>query len=245
MAVVSITDVTIADRLHLKNGKVIALGETWEEDGMIKGVRYGSVVGYPHEMILKIEKDQKVQSSPDNQAFRFDVWHSGMPIMEIFDVVERDNVKLLPHGIHNPSKTFNRQLCMQYLDRNHFEYRDKLMGRWATVSLWITPESQLLSTVEVKYSGSGISKKSPFRAELQNLLTEKYGEPIKAIKSDVFFESVYWQPNKRNTIELKASGNSLAVIYKDFKFVRMADMEKFERETTERRIYTKEDSGKF
>ncbi len=43
-----------ADTILLKNGSRIENVETWEEDGLVKCSRFGSVIGYPREEILSV-----------------------------------------------------------------------------------------------------------------------------------------------------------------------------------------------
>ena len=53
---------------HGKNGNEINVGETWEEDGMIKCTRFNSVVSYPKSMVLKVERDDSGKSSNEPNA---------------------------------------------------------------------------------------------------------------------------------------------------------------------------------
>jgi hypothetical protein len=43
-----------ADVNHLKSGKLIHFQKTWEQDGQIKGLREGSVIGFPKEIVERL-----------------------------------------------------------------------------------------------------------------------------------------------------------------------------------------------
>ena len=52
-----------ADTIFLKNGMRIDVKETWEEDGQIKCVMFGAVVGYPKEDVERIVKENNLEDS--------------------------------------------------------------------------------------------------------------------------------------------------------------------------------------
>lgn len=51
-----------ADTIVLKNGNKIKSERVWEEDGIIKCIRMGGVVGYPKASVERIEKEDKEES---------------------------------------------------------------------------------------------------------------------------------------------------------------------------------------
>lgn len=55
--------VASADTIFLKNGMRIDVKETWEEDGQIKCVMFGAVVGYPKEDVERIVKENNLEDS--------------------------------------------------------------------------------------------------------------------------------------------------------------------------------------
>ncbi|MCP4351230.1 MAG: trypsin-like serine protease [Desulfobacterales bacterium] len=50
--------VSSADVVFLKNGKKIKTKEAWEEGGQVKCYRFGTIVGYPKDLVERIEKEQ-------------------------------------------------------------------------------------------------------------------------------------------------------------------------------------------
>lgn len=52
-----------SDTVFLKEGTRWDVGKTWEEDGQIKFELYGSIVGFPKQNVLKVEKDSKAKKS--------------------------------------------------------------------------------------------------------------------------------------------------------------------------------------
>ncbi len=46
-----------ADTIYFKNGKTLKAERAWEEDGQIKCDRSGTVVGYPKNIVLRVETD--------------------------------------------------------------------------------------------------------------------------------------------------------------------------------------------
>lgn len=55
----------IAATIFFKDGTRLDVSEVWEEGGQIKCNLYGTVVGYPKENILKVEKNELKQTEPD------------------------------------------------------------------------------------------------------------------------------------------------------------------------------------
>lgn len=55
-AVFALAAAAVADTIVLKNGRRIENVTTWEEDGMIRCVRFGAVVGYPAALVARVEK---------------------------------------------------------------------------------------------------------------------------------------------------------------------------------------------
>jgi len=51
-----------ADLVILKNGDKIETKRAWEEDGQIKFYRYGGIVGYPKELVDRIETEEAQQT---------------------------------------------------------------------------------------------------------------------------------------------------------------------------------------
>lgn len=55
-----------ADTIFFKNGMRLDVSEVWEENGQIKCKLYGTVVGYPKENILKVEKNELKKTESDD-----------------------------------------------------------------------------------------------------------------------------------------------------------------------------------
>lgn len=56
-----------SDTVFLKEGTRWDVGKTWEEDGQIKFELYGSIVGFPKQDVLKVEKTDSFQSSSEKE----------------------------------------------------------------------------------------------------------------------------------------------------------------------------------
>lgn len=55
------TSITQADTVALKNSKRIKCEKAWEEDGQIKCMRDGSMIGFSKESVERIEKEDKIR----------------------------------------------------------------------------------------------------------------------------------------------------------------------------------------
>jgi hypothetical protein len=234
-----------ADTIHLKSGKSIQFQKTWEEDGQVKGLRDGVAIGFPKETVERVEKDEIAR--PDSQGgFTFDMWNSGIHLSEVLDVAARHDIPLRPQGILTVDKHFNRKLLEDHLTTRHFfEYRSELFGKWATVYLSFTPQSRLLSTVKVHFYGSSISRQSTFRQDLQKVLINQHGRPLRTAPSGPLIESVYWRKGERTSVELRAGSGFVEVIYKDFEVVRTGQMEQFDIDQKRQDTFRASDAAKF
>jgi hypothetical protein len=178
-----------ADTIILKNGKSLEVKKVWEEDDLIKGEVFGSVIGYPKDQIERIEIDENDQAAKPNSGFVFDVWRSGISIYEFMDIAERNDVPIHRDGLISINKHFNPAMSRKYADTaGKFYYKDQIMGKWARVDLVFTPKSKKLYTLSINWSGQGVSNKSGFFADVRKFQTKTgFKSVFSQVKSEITF----------------------------------------------------------
>ena len=218
-AAISLPVVSVADVVVFKDGRKMHVENAWVEGDEIKAKVYGGVVGYPKGSVERIEKEQTSTRTTDN-AFKFDKWVSGMSVDEVMKVAETHDIPLQRVGSVSANKRFNPNVKKYAKTATAFYYKENLLGRWSTVTLSFTPVSKLLWSVDIKWSGSGISTKGEFRNEVESLLSEKYGKP-RARGKDLLFDTVSWEISKMSLVSMKAGFGSINLSYVDKKIEAM------------------------
>jgi hypothetical protein len=230
---------TFADTIVLKNGRVIEASSCWEEERLIRCRLHGQIVGYPKNAVREVIKQTPPPAS--DSKFVFDIWPSGITVMEAIDIAQAYDKPLHKSGLISASKTFNPRICLPYADTaTQFYYKDQIFGRLATLTLDFTPTSKLLYSVRVAFSGPGISRASEFRELVESMMREKYGEPM--VTDKIVFRDYEWAMGENATVTMRQGGNSVHVTYRDRALANEADHEKSEKV---REGFTQTDKGKF
>jgi len=236
-----------ADKIILRDGRVITVGRTWEEDDQIKGSLRGSVIGFPKDTVDRIDQNfHNISPQKVLDGFIFDIWRSGLRIHEAMDIAERNDVPLLRDGFVSINKHFNPDTSLKYAPtHNRFYYKkDGLLGKPAKIEIQFTPKSRLLYKLLVQWGGPGASKNNPFFDEVQSILKKKYGEPYEK-KYGIPFHSMFYNINPTAYAMLQGGNGSVSVYYFDRYFQELNDRETREMEEIRKRGYTNKDSGKF
>jgi hypothetical protein len=176
------------------------------------------------------------------KGFRYDIWPSGITVHEAIDIAEANDLPLHKAGLISANKKFNPKMCRPYADSAvRFGYKEPLFGKMASIIFDFTPKSKKLYSLEIKWLGTGVPKKSVFRQQIESLLREKYGKPFK-IKDKYVYKEYDWRINGNAIVTMKPLGNAVIVTYRDLKLANLAENEKL------RRIhngFTKNDKRKF
>ena len=181
-----------ADTIILKSGKSIAVQKAWEENGLVKGDLFGSVIGYPKAQVERVEIDEVVQPAMPKNGFRYDFWKSGLNVYEFMDIAERNDIPIHRDGLISSNKHFNPAISRKYITTSRkFYYKDQILGKWARVDLIFTPKSGKLYTLSINWSGAGVSSNSEFFTEVMAILNKKYGKPFDTRK-EILFHKKFW-----------------------------------------------------
>jgi len=229
-----------ADTLILKSGKQIESSKCWREAGMIKCRKLGQIIGFPESEVATVIFDKKVTAPSD--GFSFDIWKSGLTVAEAIGLAEVNDIPLHKAGLISVNKHFNPKMCLPYANiATEFDYKAQILGRQAKILLKFTPASKKLYSITVSWSGSGISKKSEFRDQVEAMLIEKYGRPVKT-KNHIIFKTYDFQINKFSTVTMRPGGNYVLLEYLDH---RLSKLTKNEKTAKVRTGFTNGDKGKF
>jgi len=234
-----------ADTIILKNGKSIEVKKVWEEDDLIKGEVFGSVIGYPKDQVERIEIGENGQAINPDSGFIFDVWRSGISIYEFMDIAERNDVPIHRDGLISVNKNFNPIVSRKYAETHReFYYKDQILGKWARVDLVFTPKSKQLYTLSINWSGTGVSNKSDFFSEIQSIMNKKYGKHSDTRK-EILFQKIFWDINHDAYAMLQGSSSSSQLHYFDKHYLQIAENELATTKAAEHQNALKQDANKF
>ena len=178
-----------ADTVILKSGREIEASKCWKEAGMIKCRKLGQIVGFPESDVASVIIEKEKTAPVD--GFSFDIWRSGLTVSEAIGLARVNDVPLHKAGIISANKNFKPKMCVPYANTaTEFDYKTQILGRHAKILLKFTPDSKKLYSIKVTWSGPGISKKSEFRDQVEAMLTEKYGRPVKT-KNHILVQEIF------------------------------------------------------
>ncbi|NPA94759.1 MAG: hypothetical protein GXO58_04955 [Thermodesulfobacteria bacterium] len=203
----------------------------------------GQIISFDSNDVLEI-KQNKAREKVKKGGFKFDIWQSGMDVEEIILTARQHDIPLLNYGIISISKRFNPVIYKYAKKTTHFYYRTKILGRHATVDLFLTPRSKVLHTLSVSFNGLLAGQTKEMTDRLSGILSSKYG-PVRKIDRQLFWQIRTWQPNSRISVELKWVTGSLTVTYKDNRLIELKESES--KRIKHRRIqkYLTKDKHKF
>lgn len=229
-----------ADTVILKSGRTIQVSNCWEAGDLVKCKLYGQIVGYSKSDIAEYRIDPRPIKLIT--GFRFDIWQSGITIREAIKIAKTNNKPFHRSGLLSVNKVFNPKMCRPYANTaTEFYYKDQIFGRLAKLNFNFTPTGKRLYSLDVAFSGPGISKNTEFRKQIEALLKEKYGAPA-TNSNHIVYKNYDWKINDNATVTMRLGGNNVHVIYTDDRLSKMAENEKLE---LVRKGFNKNDKGKF
>ena len=237
-------NIAVADTIVLNNGRRIEVERAWEESGQIKGSVYGATIGYPKDQVKSVERERNNQNS-EEEMLGFDVWTLGMTINEMMIVAERNDIPLRKEGLIGVNKHFHPSVRKYSESATKFYYDSELMGRWAKVKLNFTPISKQLSKITVQWRGLNANNQTQFKVEIEELLINKYGAPMRRFKENLFFEKTEWEVQKTGTISMRSSRGAVDVEYSDNRIVSQEQDEIQKIQGKNKEGYRSKDKGKF
>ena len=213
-----------ADTLILKSGRKIESPKCWYEGDIIKCEKFGQIIGFSKSEVESAILDKQAAAPVD--GFLFDIWRSGISVAEAIDLAQDHDVPLHKVGIISANKHFDPKMSRPYADTaTEFEYIDQLLGRNAKIVLKFTPTGKKLYSIRIGWSGPGISKESPFRDQIESLLTKKYGKPVK-VKEHYIFRTYKFKINRFSSVTMRPGGNYVMLEYLDNRLVQPPEDEK-------------------
>lgn len=235
--------------IYLKNGGSIETDRYWEENNVLKCSKYGGLVEIPIADVLRIIDDKDGQSGELKNGFGFDIWRLGMSIEEVMKKAEQKDIGLHRTGFISSIKHFNPAKSRKYMhSHNVFCYADKLMGKAATVTLYLTPTSRKLNKIVTRLHRHDIHRKSAFRYEIEAMLRKKYGKPRKpmtGIGKSIFFDTLKWVVKGKYTVTMQVCTGQVDVIYSDKALTKRAKEEFDQIKARKREEYHRVDGLKF
>ena len=240
LSLIMLPILSVADTIVLKSGRKIDATKCWEDGNLVKCKVYGQVIGYHKSDIAEI----RVDAAPVMPAkgFRYDIWQSGISVLEAIDIAEANDLPLHRAGLISVNKKFNPKMCRPYADSaTRFEYKEQLFGKMASIRFDFTPVSKKLYSLEIKWFGTSVSKNSEFRQQVEAMLRDKYGKPLK-IKDKYVYKEYDWRINENSVVTMKPMGNAVIVTYRDIMLANLAQNEKLENI---RKGFTNNDKSKF
>ena len=234
-----------ADVISLKNGRDVTVSETWEKNGKTYCSINGETISFDSENVLFIKKTKKKQQKTSQSGFKFDIWHSGITIHEILRIAEDYDIPLHRDGLISINKKFNPAMSSKYADSaTKYYYKTKLLGKYGTVELFLTPSSKKLHKLSIRWNSTGKNDRVEFQHEVMNTLKRKYGSPSK-YKNEILSRKYYWNPTQHMGIELISTSGGLTLVYQDFDMSKLCIKEIKADKAFKKAQYQKADINKF
>lgn len=200
---------TSADTIVLKNGRRIDVEQAWEEDGVVKGDLYGSVVQYPRREVAHILTDAL---PVDYQQLRFGPWKLGMTQDQVFDRAYSDAIQLRPRAAGEAPGIPSDETLEE---AGGLRYEAMLLGRRASVQLHFTPQTRTLWSIQAVWRGEININKSRLKNDIASHCRNEYGNPSSHLKHSWFAESIHWRVGNSGTIRLQTRKGTLELAYFD------------------------------
>lgn len=166
-----------------------------------------------------------------------------MSSREAMAIARDKDIPVIREGLVSIIKHFDPSTSTKYIDSAHeFYYNSSLLGENAKTNLIFTPESKVLSTVRIQWTG--VSNKDGFRQVVFETLKSKYGNHVKKEKQ-IFFETLFWAIDKTNQVSMKTSANQILVEYIDLTAHEIGQKELRVRKDEIRHDAKSKDASKF
>lgn len=235
-----------ADTIILKSGRQIKCRKIEQETEMIKCFVDGCGVGYPKDDVARIVREHNSGQNAQKPGFTFDIWHSGMTIEEVMNTARRNDIPLHKKGLISINKHFNPRISEDYIaTATEFYYRDNLMGKPGTVTLFFTPTSKLLEKINISLHSVDIKRKSPYTQEIKTMLSAKYGNPSIHDMNNILSDSFLWTVDNRFEVIMTIWAAQLNIMYSDIRLQLISRREKESIDAREREQYHLKDVNKF
>jgi hypothetical protein len=235
-----------AETIFLKSGRIIKCSKINKENDVIKCFVNGYEVGFPVSDVDKVVIDHNSKRKSIENGFTFDHWQSGMSIEEVMIVAQRKDIPLNRHGLISADKHFNPKMSREFIHTvTEFSYKDQLMGKNATVTLYFTPKSKLLEKIKIRLYSSDINRKSSYPKEIASMLSEKYGKPSHIIDMNIFHDSISWKGNNNFTVLMVTGIGLIDITYSDIRLQLTGQKERNAIEAKNSEKYHLKDDSKF
>ncbi len=236
---------SFSDVVFLKNGRQLTANKIWQQNGKVVCSIDGSTFFLDSEDVLKI-KHTKNKTKKHNGNFSFDIWKSGMDIEEILFTAKRHDIPLHRNGLISANKKFNPNVSSKYAKTaTRYYYKTKLLGRHATVNLYLTDLNKRLKMLSITWHNMKNKENSAgFEEEITEMLSAKYGKPKSNIPK-IFERTKKWVPSPKMIIELKMFPSSYVLTYWDIAMVQLDKKEKRQKNKIRKQQYQLIDTSKF
>ncbi len=239
-----LTQLAFADAIILSDGKRVSVNKVWREKGKVVGSINGSTIAFDRRDVLKIEREGDSDREKDG-GFVFSFWNSTMTIEDILITSRRHDIPLHKYGLISINIKFNPVTSSKYArTATHYFYHTQLLGKHATVELFLTPTSKKLHTLLVRWSTLTMKGRVEFEREISQIISEKYGAP-KGGGKKIIGKNVLWQPSSRVNIEFEMMPGNFIVTYKDRLMMQLKKTEEQKTTNKKRAKYLQVDKEKF
>jgi hypothetical protein len=202
-----------ADKIFMKDGRIIQADRVWQEAGNIYYTKYGATIGHPISKVDRVETVSRALGGDKKSPLKFDVWALGITIDEAIDVAERNDIPLHRESHYSVNKHFNPKMCRPYANsHSKFYYKAQLLGRSTTVNLVFNPSSRVLIKINVDlYDPAGKPHKDSYY-EVLAMLVDKFGKPTKSKRNILLRKIKQWVVGD-GMVQLIEFGNMARVEY--------------------------------
>ena len=176
-------------------------------------------------------------------AIQFDMWETGMSQAEMIAVSASNDIPLKKVGITSTSSGFNPQ----YINTDFYKatavgYETTILERNTTVVLKLTEEEpKKLYEIEVQMHGEANDEK--FNRELMEILTNKYGPPMKTF-NEPGHKTIAWQQGDYGQIFWKKLSRPV-IVYRDIKTKLITELREKSSDIVQINGFSILDIGKF
>jgi len=179
-------------------------------------------------------------------AFNFDIWESGISLKKAISISKSHDIALAKNGIIHSSKKFNQKLLdiKNNPNNRNFYYKEKLLGKIATIHLYFSQKSKKLYQIEIAW----YNPRKGFTKDLYKILDEKYNRAKNKslFQLNLFGSKEIWtSSDKLTTIKVEHSFNHTKLTYIDNNLFNQNQKEKEKQEINKRKKFIEMDKNKF
>jgi hypothetical protein len=118
-------------------------------------------------------------------------------------------------------------------------YETEILGKKATVYLWLTSKSKVLYTARIEWESLGLDSFKDFYANTSKILSKKYGKGSSEIKNDkkqLTMPGTVWTPDDRIKITMRMS---IGASYSMGVYINYLDMLLYKKNKDEMKSFSK------